>query len=156
MSVQVLMVCQGNICRSPLMAALFEQAWQGHPEAAQLVVVSAGLDPVYDHATQEAVLAGRELGVEVSGHRSRKISAGLVEASRLVLTATQAMHRWVISRFPGVEPRLGSLGEYAGEPDGDIEDPYGRTLERYRKVAAQIQGYCVRAAGRLVAELRDE
>lgn len=154
----VVTICLGNICRSPLMEALVARAWAAHagrPPDVELVVVSAGLNPMLDYPTQEAVLVGRELGVDLSQHRSKQVTLEHASESALVLTATAAMKASLFGRFPDHAPgRTFSMGEYAGEATGDIEDPYGRTMARYRECAQQIQRYAEASVRRFADELR--
>ena len=150
----VVTICLGNICRSPLMQALLERAWREHAssERLELVVVSAGLNPMLDYPTQEAVLTGRELGVDIGAHTSRQVDQAMAARADLFLTATAAMKASLLTRFPDRAPgRTFSMGEFAGE-HADIEDPYGRTLARYRDVAARIERYARAAAVRIAKE----
>lgn len=155
--IRVAMVCLGNICRSPLMEALLVKAWAEHaarPQHLVLEVVSCGLNPMLDVCTQEAVLVGREHGVELSEHRSRQVDRELVAGCDLLLTATVGMKSSLLARFPDRAPgRTFSLGEFAGDP-ADIEDPYGRTMARYRDVAQQIRRYAEAVVVRLIEENR--
>jgi protein-tyrosine-phosphatase len=155
--ISVVTVCLGNICRSPLMEALLARAWREHASGLmEIVVTSAGLNPMLDYPTQEAVLTGRELGVDIGEHTSKQIDSSMMATADLVLTATEAMERPLLARFPDRAPgRVFSMGEFAGEPV-DIEDPYGRTMARYREVAAQIERYARAAPGLLIARFAEE
>lgn len=155
--ITVVTLCLGNICRSPLMEALLARAWREHACGAfELVVTSAGLNPMLDYPTQEAVLTGRELGVDIGAHTSRQIDRAMMETADLILTATDAMKKNLIARFPDRAPgRVFSMGEFAGEPV-DIEDPYGRTMARYREVAAQIERYARATPPALIARFSED
>lgn len=156
--ITVVTICLGNICRSPLMEALLARAWREHAGRPpwELVVVSAGLNPMLDYPTQEAVLTGRELGVDIGAHTSRQIDRAMADGADLFLTATAQMKASLLARFPDrATGRTYSMGEFAGEP-ADIEDPYGRTLARYRDVAAQIERYARAAPGLLIARFAEE
>lgn len=140
------------------MGAMLSRAWDEHaerPEGAELVVFTAGLNPMLDYPTQEAVLTGRELGVDIGAHTSRQIDQELMDGADLFLTATAQMKAALERRFPLRAPgRTFSMGEFVGDPT-DIEDPYGRTMARYRDVAAQIERYARAAAPRLLARLKE-
>ena len=80
------MVCTGNICRSPLAAALLERALAGRGSEG-LAVSSAGTG-AWDGApvSEGAYLVGLERGLDLSGHRARLLTRELVESADLVLT----------------------------------------------------------------------
>ena len=154
----VVTICLGNICRSPLMEALLRQAWEQHsarPPDLQLTVESAGLNPMLDYPTQEAVLTGRELGVDIVEHRSRQVDAAMAARADVLVTATASMMASLTGRFEK-RGRVCTFAELAGEAPADIEDPYGRTLARYREVALQIQRYARASVPRLIALSAEE
>src|SRR5689334_22069461 len=82
-AIEILMVCTGNTCRSPMAAALLGRRLVEAGIAA--VVTSAGLlfdgKPATDHGL--AVMADR--GLDTSGHRSRKLRPDLLAGADLVI-----------------------------------------------------------------------
>lgn len=74
-------------------------------------------------ATPEALEAGASRGLDLSAHRSRPLSAELVDESDLILTMTEDHKSALLRRFPQANVRLLA--------DHDIEDPYGSSLETY-------------------------
>lgn len=150
----VLFVCSGNTCRSPLAAALFRKALQPLPGAGSVEVASAGLSALDgEPASQHAREVAREWGVDLEGHRSRRASRELLAEAGLVLTMTAEHKRRVLELAPEAAGRVFTLGEYAGRP-GDVEDPFGSDMERYRATARQIDGLAQEAAARLWREAR--
>src|SRR5207249_11290602 len=77
MTQHVLFVCTGNICRSPLAAALLERALKEH--GLDVNVTSAGTG-AWDGApaSEGAYLVGLERGLDLSGHRARLLTRELV------------------------------------------------------------------------------
>src|SRR3954470_16771692 len=68
---KVLFVCVGNVCRSPMAAAVLEH------RARNLVVKSAGLAAlVGEPAVPHALELMREKGIDLSRHRARQLTAG--------------------------------------------------------------------------------
>lgn len=120
---RVLFVCLGNICRSP-MAAAMAQDMLGAPIAAE----SAGLNPLHDAATAEAVEVMRERGLDLTGHRSRDVHELDLEPFDLVVALTPA----IAARMPHMDgpERLVVW---------DIDDPYGGDLAVYRSCASAIE-----------------
>lgn len=119
---RVLFVCRGNICRSPMAEALAQQRFGGKIRAE-----SAGLTPVYDQATREAIEVMRERGLDISGHRSRAISQLSLDSYDLLVALTPAI-------------RGGIPGTQATGPVviWNVEDPFGGDLDRYRRCSLAI------------------
>ena len=120
---RVLFVCLGNICRSPMAAALARQMY-GERIAAE----SAGIDPVYERATSEAVEVMREMGLDISMHRSRSVGAIDLGAFELVVAIT-----------PSIRDSLPAIAAETRVVVWDIADPYGGDLDTYRSCARAIQ-----------------
>jgi protein-tyrosine phosphatase len=86
----ILFICTGNICRSPAAERLFAAGLRGD---AQVGVSSAGTLGLTGHGIDRpTALALRELGVDPDGHTARRLSAPIVTAADLILTAS-AEHR---------------------------------------------------------------
>lgn len=153
---RLLFVCSGNTCRSPMAAALAGRpAAASPPGAAPAVeVASAGLaarpgEPPSAHA----VAAMGERGIDLGGHRARRLDAGLVAWADLILTMTADHRRAVTQSFPAAAGRTFTLAEYAGgSPDADVPDPIGGPLDDYRRCADALAGYVARAVERLAGK----
>jgi protein-tyrosine phosphatase len=131
---RVLMVCAGNICRSPMAEGLLRSRFIGRPGAT---VASAGI----------AALAGRpadpiacELlaahGIDISDHRARQLTADLVTGHDLVLVMEQAHVRAVELMFPVARGRVRRIGEFGGF---DVDDPYGKGRGDFERALARIE-----------------
>jgi len=68
---KVLMVCLGNICRSPLAAGVLRKKLEEHGVTAQ--VDSAGFEPYHigDGPDERTVEIARKYGIDISGHTMR-------------------------------------------------------------------------------------
>ena len=115
----ILVVCVGNICRSPMAEALLRDALRGEEE---ITVESAGLGALVGHpASDFAVELMRERGVDITSHRARQLHPAMVSAADLILVM-ELGHKKVID---GVEPaargKVHRLGEWR---DREISDPY--------------------------------
>lgn len=92
----VLVVCTGNICRSPLIAAMLAHAVPGLcvASAGTHAVVGAPAAALTEAVLTEAVLAER--GLSAGGHTARQLTAAMVGDARLVLTATRAHRTYAV------------------------------------------------------------
>ena len=135
MSLDVLFVCRANLCRSAMAEALLRAAL---PAGADVTATSAGTHALVGHAMDGAAAhAVRELGGDPDPHRARPVSAALVTASDLVLTATAAQRDEVEARAPAARDRIFTLREFA-RLGAALPEPGGqRPAERIHAVAAR-------------------
>jgi len=145
----VLFVCTGNICRSPLAASLLERALQ--ERGIEVTVASAGTG-AWDGApaSEGAYLVGLERGLDLSGHRARLLTRELVERADLILTMARH-HRARVDELGG-EGKVFVLGEYAGRGGDEVSDPFGGDLVVYRDTCQELESLAAAVADRLVAE----
>lgn len=149
---RILLVCTGNICRSPLAAALLEGALT--QRGGEGIAVSSAGTGAWDGApvSEGAYLVGLERGLDLSGHRARLLTRELVEGADLILTMARH-HRARVDELGG-EGRVFVLGEYCGR-DGDeaeVSDPFGGDLDVYRDTCTELEGLMHTAAERIVKE----
>ncbi len=122
---KILCVCTGNICRSPMLEELLRQELNKRG-ITDHTVSSAGTG-TYDGApaSQHAVTAIKELGLDITAHRSRQLTPKIVQDTD-VFVALSPEHGVTLAFQYGVEPEK-ILVVGAGIPD-----PYGRNLATYR------------------------
>ncbi|MBW3631100.1 MAG: hypothetical protein KY464_17655, partial [Gemmatimonadetes bacterium] len=106
----VLFVCTGNTCRSPMAAALARdelahRGWQ-HVEIAS---AGAAADPG-EAASKAAVAVMGRSGIDLSGHSSQRLTAGLVAWADLILVMSPA-HLHAVADLGGAE-KMALLGEF--------------------------------------------
>ncbi len=151
----VLLVCSGNTCRSPLAAAILTAKIADEPDLAPTVVQSAGV-AAWDGtpASEGSYLVALERGLDLSGHRARMLTADQVRDADLILTMSDAHARRVAEL--GGEQKVYTLAEYAGNPDGrrDIRDPMGGDVAGYRDTATLLDALLDLAIIRMRAERR--
>ena len=148
----ILLVCTGNICRSPLAASLLERAL-GERATEGITVSSAGTG-AWDGApvSEGAYLVGLERGLDLSGHRARLLTRELVEQADLILTMARH-HRARVDELGG-EGRVFVLGEYAGREgdEAEVSDPFGGDLDVYRDTCSELEALLQAAVERIVKE----
>ena len=114
----VLVLCYGNICRSPLAAAM---AAKRFPNVA---FSSAVFYPTAGRRSPEFVIAAAErLGVDLSGHGSKRVDAKMVEEAELVVIMDIRNQELLQEAFPRAREKALFLGMLLPSPQLEIKDP---------------------------------
>ena len=138
LGLRVLVLCTGNICRSPLAAALLEQelaaAWGVERSDLQEIgwtIRSAGTYAMPGSpASTNSVLVAEERGLVLDDHRATNIAEAVARPWDLVLGMTSD-HLHAFARKVPVD---------LFDPRGrEIPDPFGGELEVYREVGQQLE-----------------
>ncbi len=132
-TMRILFVCTGNTCRSPMAAAWFKKLCDdqglGHIE-----VDSAGLSVRKNDSVSEnarAVLA--ESGLIPLRLGSVLVTSRMVGTADLVMTMTFQHYETLVERFPFAEGKSRPLMAVLHQHGRDVFDPYGGTLQDYRR-----------------------
>lgn len=125
----VLFVCSGNTCRSPMAATLFNAMCErrGLPYRAE----SAGLYAQEGNtASDGAFYTMKERGLDLSRHVAEPFSAKLAGDARLVIAMGEPYAQKVRERCPWAHV-------IAFNPP--ISDPFGDSLAEYRATAKELE-----------------
>jgi protein-tyrosine phosphatase len=163
---KILVVCVGNVCRSPLAERLLHKRFdEALGERAGSVSVSSAGSRARVGAPMEsnAVAELERRGGSADGFVARPLTEVLIKESDLVLTMTKELRSRVLEEAPGALRRAFTLREFAAlarktEPDSaraivaaaargrsgaevadyDVADPIGQPAEVHREVANAI------------------
>jgi protein-tyrosine phosphatase len=102
----VLLVCTGNVCRSPMAEALLR---------GLLAPVGAPADP-------HAVELMSERGLDITTHRARQLTAKILDDFPVVLVMDAGHRELMASRFRAARDRTWRIGEWS---EFDVPDPIG-------------------------------
>jgi len=142
----VLFICTGNLYRSPIAAAAFLRRLEQEGLSERWVVSSAGTwTRTGLPAHPEALLAAKDLGLDLSGHRSRVVDAEVLAGNDLIVVMEQGHKEALVNEFPAVRGKIHLLSELAEQLPYDIADPVNMDVDG-RMVAGQVcelveQGY---------------
>ena len=105
----LLFVCSANRCRSPYAAAIASDLAAG----AALDICSAGLLAPGQRMPDPGRALGRELGFDFEEHRSRRLDPGNLRGFDLILTATRAHSRDLLTADSALWPRVFTIKQFA-------------------------------------------
>jgi protein-tyrosine phosphatase len=127
----ILVVCVGNICRSPVGERLLAA---GLPD---LSVSSAGLGALVGHAADEtAQEVAQAHGLSLEGHVARQFSVDLGQAQDLILVMEPGHKREIIRIAPHLSGKTMLFDQWTG--GAGIADPYRRSREFHEHVFESI------------------
>ena len=140
---RILVVCTGNVCRSPLADQMFRKAAGDLPPelAAHIVVNSAGTQaPVGSPMSASAASISAGLGLDPSEHRARQLTVSMVEESDLTLVATRAHRQEVARMLPRAVRALFTIREFgrAAEALEDDQLVKAKSPDDLRTVVSRI------------------
>lgn len=173
----ILVVCEGNICRSPLAALALQQSLGS---ISGLTTTSAGLRAVVGRGMDaEAARQAVRLDIDPSSHAARQLTEYMVNDAALILPMTVAQRQRILELSPVAMRRTFTLKEFAlvaeQAPEGiggetglselarqgsgarsklssydlDIDDPYRRDTSVHERVANEIYAACRQIIRRL-------
>ena len=139
---RILVVCAGNICRSPIAEVMLQAALPNK------TVTSAGLvakDGMAADANSIAVCAAAN--IDLTQHSARRINSSLCANNDLILVMEPQHQADIASRYPEVSGKVLLLGKWIGVKE--IPDPHKQHIEAFEHAFSLIEQSCNEWAKRL-------
>jgi protein-tyrosine phosphatase len=132
---KILIVCVGNICRSPMGEALLKH--YAKQNDLPIEVSSAGIGALVGHPAdskvQEILM---EQGINCSEHRARQLTAEILADAELVLVMESGHRREIERNFPSACGKVHLLGKWSNL---EIPDPYKKSKEFFQETHRLIK-----------------
>ena len=126
----ILVVCVGNICRSPMAEALLKQRF---PEKN---IDSAGVGALVGHGADPAAIKIMEQqNIDITSHVAKQIDENLALKADLIFTMSDSQNKWIEERWPFCRGKTFKLGHWN---DKDIADPYKHELSAFQTAYQDI------------------
>jgi protein-tyrosine-phosphatase len=131
---KILFVCYGNICRSPLAAALAEQRLSG------VTIDSAGFHQQTGRSCPQKILGiGKSFEIDLSGHRSARITQDQLANADLVIAMDLENLNRLRKQFPAIADRTTLLGLFGAPEILTIPDPYLADEAATNRICEQVR-----------------
>ena len=127
----ILIVCQGNICRSP-MAEYFLKAIR-----PDLQIESAGISDLGEHdADEKAIISMQQEHINIQSHKSKKLNLTLMKKADLILVMSSEQKQYIEKTWPFAKGKVFRLGHWR---DIDIVDPYQKNQTTFDETCQLIK-----------------
>ena len=129
----ILVVCVGNICRSPMAEAVLRNALRNQQD---ITVESAGLGAMVDWpASEHAESLMKERGLDISSHRARQLTPELISEADLILVMELGHKKAIEAEDLTARGKVFRFGEWR---DKDINDPFQQPKVQFEKALREI------------------
>ena len=152
MKKEILFVCTGNTCRSPMAEVLCKRMLIEQNMDNDYSCSSAGVYAFEgDNASYEAASVVKQDGLDISNHYARILSYDIVKDAYIIFTMTENHKRMVLDVYSEARDKVFTLKEFAqySKYDKDITDPFGMGEEAYAACIREIKTVLLKILDRL-------
>jgi len=137
----ILVVCKGNICRSPLAEAYLKHQVEKH--GLPITVESAGLETSYGKTAHPlAQLVGTQCGLLLSQHATQQLHKEQVERADMIVVMEWRQRRRMLKLYPQARRKVFLLRQFYDQTVREVADPYSGTLEDFQTCFSMMKQAC--------------
>ncbi len=142
----------GNTGRSVTAEALAVAIAAKEGLAVQVISRAVALNPYNIHPEENFVTLLAERGIDVKSHVAAGFGAPEAKFSDVILTMTAAHRDFILTNFPETKGHVFTLSEYATGTNSEVLDAFGKPMDFYKTVLAQLDGLIGAAVRKAAAE----
>lgn len=132
----ILILCIGNICRSPVAEGILKKMSEQHQ--LNLSISSAGVYAMVDEPAQpHSIEVAREHGVDITSHRARQLTRSMVAEHDIILVTDETVRRTAMQQYPFATGKIKKLGHFRHH---EILDPYRQPKQAFDEMYLHIEG----------------
>ncbi len=148
--INILAVCTGNICRSPMTEGILRKIFEDN---TLIKIASAGTHALEGNpATEFAIISAIENGIDIADHKARGLNPEIIHASNIILCMEPSHIEYVLSLDTSAYGRVFNLAVFSDRGKlRKIPDPYGSSLREYRECFKVINMCLCNFIGKLPA-----
>ena len=143
--VRVAFVDTGNTGRSVTSEALAMAAIARDGLNAQVISRAVNLNPYNIRPEENFVTLLAQRGIDIRASRATQFGPQDAAFSDLILTMTEAHKAWVAERYPAAKDKVKTLTDYVTGTHTDIADAFGKPMDFYVAILAQLDPLVVAA-----------
>ncbi len=142
---QVLFVCTGNTCRSPMAEVIANDYFK--KSRLNYNAISRGINVLVPSRASENAIKALQLlyKLNLTNHISRQISAEDIKNASVVLTMTNSQKEYLQLVYGEDALKIDSIYSYIGNYKKSIKDPYDRDIVYYKECAEELHRVIIQA-----------
>ncbi|MGM0555615.1 MAG: hypothetical protein ACQEVA_04465 [Myxococcota bacterium] len=134
----MIFICSGNICRSPMAEVMAQQMFAERGLSG--MAISMGTLGIHGRpAANNSIRAVDEIGIDLDGHRSQGVQAGMLELADRLVVMEPKHARSILDVDTAFAEKIVRLWEYVDEDLDGIPDPVGKDIEAFRVARDRIK-----------------
>ena len=138
---KIAFVDTGNTGRSLTAEALATEIINKKKMHIAVISRAVDMDPYDIKPEVNAAILLKQHGIDVSAHRAVQLIPNDIKHSDVILTMTNKHENKVIELYPDAKDKTFTLAEFASDEQKDIADAWGKPMDVYKQMFADVSGY---------------